>query len=281
MKPGDESTPLGTAAVILEVVLCVAGVAVLIWLLASARGRALRVRRLAPWSISGLEFACFALAGISGSFVASALAGLVSRWIKLSADASTVAGSAVMEGGFLLGVLAFYVRSRRGQPRARPRVAYSLWTGAVTFAIAMPLVFLSSNLWEWLLARLGLPHERQALLDVLEGTQSTGLRWAFLGIATLLVPVVEELVFRGGLFRYFSAQFPRWFALSFSALLFGAPHVEWSHRLEGLPSLAPLVVLAYLFSLAYEVTGCLGTTIVAHALFNLNMIGLVLAGVGS
>ena len=40
-------------------------------------------------------------------------------------------------------------------------------------------------------------------------------------------------------------------------------------------SLAPLVVLAVAFSLAYERTGHIGTAIVAHALFNLNTVILI------
>ena len=44
-------------------------------------------------------------------------------------------------------------------------------------------------------------------------------------------------------------------------------------------SFIPLVTLAVVFALAYERTGNIGTTIVAHALFNLNAALLVLAGV--
>ena len=49
----------------------------------------------------------------------------------------------------------------------------------------------------------------------------------------------------------------------------------------GLVSLAPLVVLATIYCLAYERTGSIGTTIVDHSLFNLNMTLLIMAGVGS
>jgi membrane protease YdiL (CAAX protease family) len=39
------------------------------------------------------------------------------------------------------------------------------------------------------------------------------------------------------------------------------------------------VVLAVIFSLAYERTGRIGTAIVAHALFNLHTVVLIFAGV--
>ena len=56
------------------------------------------------------------------------------------------------------------------------------------------------------------------------------------------------------------------------ALLFGALHANLS-------SFVPLVALGLIFSLAYERTGRIGTTIVAHGLFNLNTIVLILCGV--
>jgi membrane protease YdiL (CAAX protease family) len=43
----------------------------------------------------------------------------------------------------------------------------------------------------------------------------------------------------------------------------------------------PLTGLACVFCLAYERTGLIGTVIVAHALFNLNTMFMVLTGVGS
>jgi hypothetical protein len=47
---------------------------------------------------------------------------------------------------------------------------------------------------------------------------------------------------------------------------------------HSLASLLPLAVLGTVFGIAYERTGKLGTTIVAHALFNLNMIVCLLLG---
>ena len=92
-------------------------------------------------------------------------------------------------------------------------------------------------------------------------------------------PVTEELVFRAGLFRYFRTRMPRWLALTAPALLFAVLHVNWQ-TLEGLASVGPLVMLAIIFSLAYERTGRIGTSMVAHGLFNLNTIMLIFSGVG-
>jgi membrane protease YdiL (CAAX protease family) len=63
-------------------------------------------------------------------------------------------------------------------------------------------------------------------------------------------------------------------------VLFASLHVNW-RTWEGLTSFVPLVLLAIMFSLAYERTGNIGTPIVAHALFNLNTIVLIFSGVGT
>jgi len=80
------------------------------------------------------------------------------------------------------------------------------------------------------------------------------------------------MVFRAGVFRYARTRLPRRAALLLPAILFAAVHAD-------LPSFAPLLVLGLVFSLAYERTGNIKTTMVAHALFNLNTTLLVLAGV--
>jgi hypothetical protein len=65
---------------------------------------------------------------------------------------------------------------------------------------------------------------------------------------------------------------PRWAALLVPALLFGALH-------GNLASFPQLVALGVLFSLAYERTGNIAVPMLAHALFNLNTIALILSGI--
>jgi membrane protease YdiL (CAAX protease family) len=95
------------------------------------------------------------------------------------------------------------------------------------------------------------------------------------------VPAAEEILFRAGLFRYLRTRIPRWAAIGLTSALFGALHVSWGSPMVGLQSLLPLTALAVVFCLAYERTGLIGTTIVAHALFNLNTMFLVVSGIGS
>jgi membrane protease YdiL (CAAX protease family) len=127
---------------------------------------------------------------------------------------------------------------------------------------------------------MGLPDEKQDLVGILENSHSVWVKGLLVTVAVLLVPIAEELVFRGGLFRYFRTRIPRWAAIVLTSVLFGALHVSWGGSYEGLPSAVPLVVLAVVYCVAYERTGRIGTTIVAHALFNLYTFYLVVSGAG-
>ncbi len=276
-------TPLAYAAYAAEAAICLAGISIALWLLFGERARPWRERRLAEWRLPAIDLACYLCCGLVGAIALSGAAGLAVRRAHLGQDAATVLGSAVLEGGFLAGLAGFhFLYAARGAPAAAGSgTALALKSGFATFLVAMPLVLASSFAWERLLVRLGLPDEKQELVGILESTHSAALRWSFVAVAALLVPLAEECLFRGVLFRYMRTRMPRFAALALSSLVFGAPHVDWSQHLVGLPSLVPLVVLAAVFCVAYERTGSLGTTIVAHALFNLNMMALVIAGVGS
>ena len=135
----------------------------------------------------------------------------------------------------------------------------------------MPIVAVVSIGWQFALDRCGLPAEPQDLIGIFAHTKSRALLVFLTVVATVIAPVTEELIFRAGVFRYARTRLPRWAALLAPACLFAALH-------QNLASFAPLVALGVIFSLAYERTGHIGTSMVAHSLFNLNTIVLILSG---
>jgi membrane protease YdiL (CAAX protease family) len=153
-------------------------------------------------------------------------------------------------------------------------------SGTATFLISLPPLLLAAKGSDALLEFFHLPTERQNLVDMFEKADSLWLLTLMIALAIIMAPLSEELVFRAGLFRYLRSRIPHWIALIGSALIFASLHVNWK-TFEGLNSLLPLMVLAIMFSLAYERTGNIGTPIVAHALFNLNTIVLIFSGVGT
>jgi uncharacterized protein len=279
-----EMTPVAVAAIALEIAIPLCGLGLLVRLFLPGPGaRAGRESRLPEWRLQPIDFACFLCFGFVGAVALSGVAGLVLRRFSLGSDAATLVGFAVMEGGFLLGIAGFYAMfgARARSADAPPSLLPVLKSGLATFLIAMPAVDAVSIAWDYAITRMGLPDEKQEVVNIFENMHSATLRWLFVALAALLVPAAEEILFRGGLFRYFRTRVPRWIAIGLTSALFGALHVAWGDHMVGLPSFLPLIVLAAVFCLAYERTGTIGTTIVAHALFNLNSILLVVAGVGS
>ena len=129
-----------------------------------------------------------------------------------------------------------------------------------------------SLVWQGALQLCGIEAEKQDLIDLFANAKSPALLAFMIVLAAVIAPITEELLFRWGIFRYARTRAPRWIALLLPGVLFGALHAN-------LASFAPLVALGIIFSLAYERTGRIGTTIIAHGLFNLNTIVLILCGV--
>lgn len=231
----------------------------------------------------GIDFACYLCFGFVGVAAVSSVAGFVVRHGNLGSDAAAVLSPVAIDGGLLAGLAGFYLlyRAREGAIPGRADVPLALRSGLATFLIATPILYLALWVSELGLKAIGYPVEKQAVVDMFEAMRSTPLKACFVALAATIVPAAEELVFRAGLFRYFRTRMPRWVAVVGTSLLFGAAHVGWGDHLSGLVSAVPLVVLACVYCLAYERTGTIGTTIVAHALFNLNMTILILLGVGS
>ncbi len=279
----DETTWTAVAAAGFELGLIILG-AWLVWTQAlSPKARQARVVALTEWRLAPIDFACFLCFAFVGTTGLSAAAGFLLRHSRFGPDAMMVAGGAVMHLGILLGLAGFFLMyGLKAQLGGRgPFAAPALKSGLVTFLIALPLVDGTSFAWSYFLEKAGLPAERQDMVDILQNTSSTGVKLSLVLVATLLVPVSEEILFRGGMFRYFRTRIPRSAAIVVTSLLFGALHVSWGDHMGGLPSLVPLTVLAVVFCLAYERTGSVGTTIVAHALFNLNTFVMIAGGIGS
>jgi membrane protease YdiL (CAAX protease family) len=99
---------------------------------------------------------------------------------------------------------------------------------------------------------------------------------AFLIVAVLVAPVVEELMFRGVVLRGFASAMPPWTAVGLQGVFFGAAHLD---PVRGVGNLGLVIVLsavgAVLGGAAYLLRR-IGPTIVAHALYNGAVMAIVL-----
>jgi len=269
------SHSLEVAATVYEIALILGGL-VLWWrVFASPAARAnRRPSVLATWDAPISDFLLYLFLIMAGAVLAASFAGQWARHLKLSGDETAIFNTAAGQVGMLVGIGAFRFALRPASA-GNTRAAFGavLRAGMVTFLIAMPFLTVTGLVWQGILNVSGVPIVRQDLIGMFAKAESPWLLAVMIGLATITAPITEELVFRAGLFRYFRTRLPRLVALLLPAVLFAALH----GYIAVFPS---LVVLAVIFSLAYERTGHIGTTMVAHALFNLNTIVLIFCGVG-
>jgi uncharacterized protein len=267
----DRTTAIAAA---IELILLLSGL-FLLWRirLSPAARQGTTTAMLPRWDVPLSGFLLLAWLVCAGGFTASLGARVIIDRRPMGSDEMIALGTVAGQVGILGGIAVF----RRFFDHSKSEPIASKWnsvasSGVATFLLAMPVVFVTSLLWQALLDAVGLPAEKQDLIRMFLEVESPLLLVAMVFLACVGAPVTEELVFRAGIFRYARSRLPRWGALLLPSCLFAALH-------GNLASFAPLVALGILFSLAYERTGRIGTSMIAHALFNLNSLVLILARV--
>lgn len=283
-----ELTPLQTAAAACEFAIVIAGAVILARALSrpALRRRWFGTNRLPRWEISGPEVLLLVIfIFLSGLFVQSTAQYWLAARIAGHPDRAGIevfAYGAAFHGGALLAWLVFPVVRRRLQGEygippppdiaSRPLRSPKIVVAALTaVAAVLPVLSLVNLAWGWALNRLGLPSEAQPLVGIFSETGSPLVFAGMFAVACILAPINEELLFRRVIYRWLRQRFGRASALTASALLFAALHFTWAGFL-------PLALLGATLALAYEATGDIRVSMVAHGLFNLNSVLIVLSG---
>ena len=194
----------------------------------------------------------------------------------------------VLGAGFQIGLLAglAYVWFMHLRPERRvaepgellpPAVRVvpliiALREGGSAFVTALPLVALTGFAWKYFLDLFGIESSPQDLVTLFSDSRDHVALGLIVLLAVFVAPIAEELVFRIGLFRWLRTRTLRSIALFVPALTFAALHGNVAVFL-------PLVVLAICLALSYERVGHPLVPIIGHALFNLNTLLLLFAGV--
>jgi uncharacterized protein len=271
-----------------ECALALAGLVYIGWLFLGSAGRAARARPpvLPAWNLSLVDFLFLGWLilsfGVLGQLLFQAT---VSPRLQRQPEGGTLV--LLLSGSmFHFGAAMTWLGARTWARRHRPaaiqpfapvtieRIRQSLRGGLLTFLAVMPLVTGASLVWERLLQTMGLPTERQEIVDLILKSKSPALFGFLIALALVVAPVCEELVFRVGIFRYLRTRTHRWVAFVVSAGLFALLHGNWMSAL-------PLFILGLVFAVSYERTGRMVVPMLAHSLFNLNTLLLVLSGVGN
>ena len=265
--------PVTSAALAIQFVLLIGG-AGLLWRLGLSAAARRQPALLPAWEVSLSDFFLFLWLVILGGLAGEYSVALYLKYHPLDQPHQLILGTAGFHLGLLVGIAGYQGVFARSRPRLSLLTPGALKSGLATFLVAVPVLTAVSLVWQGLLQLCHITPKPQESVELLRHIESSPLRFTLLFVAIVVAPVSEELVFRAGIFRYLRTRFPRWAALLLPALLFASLHLD-------LGSFVPLLALALVFSLAYERTGTIGTTMVAHALFNLNAAFLVLAGVDS
>jgi membrane protease YdiL (CAAX protease family) len=134
---------------------------------------------------------------------------------------------------------------------------WSLVICGAVFFVELPLSHVIDRLMTWL--RVPNPPE-DAVQVFREIRRPTGIIY-FIAAATLLVPLIEELFFRGFLYSFLKRFTSTWGAIILSAGIFAFAH-------QNLASVVPLWMLGIVLAVAYEHTGSLLLPMCIHGCFN-------------
>ncbi len=258
--------------------------------------------RLPATHISLSEFVFKVIVLLVGAFVGAAIgswfAGRVPGGLKADPARVTFIAGIGFDLGGLIALLIFrrtpawvlpsnrslpleYLTGNAGMappptPDTAPRIAEKdvFKAGLYTYLAATMAVVVVQQIWFFVLDKLHVEAPRQPVIDLLKGTHTTAILVMAGLLAVVVAPILEELVFRAGIFRFGKQVLPRWAAFMLSAVTFGLAHASVS-------ACVPLVVFAYILALSYERTGRIAVTMIAHALFNLTSLVLLVAGLDS
>ena len=146
-----------------------------------------------------------------------------------------------------------------------------LGVGMAFYAGILPVFFFAAVLSRLVMLFIGYPVTIQDVVLIFMEPQSVWTLLALLGLAMIVAPAAEEILFRGILLPLIMKRLGVGPAVILSSVLFALIHFH-------VPSFFPLFVLAMGLALAYIYTGSLWVPIVMHALFNgMNLAILLLA----
>lgn len=151
-----------------------------------------------------------------------------------------------------------------------------LWVGVrqgvLFYIMAIPVVLFYSMVYFRMLQLLGQATDQpQDVVQFMMDPAGPTAAQIYLAVAAVsIMPVAEELFFRGVLLPLTARHARLSVALCFVSILFAVVH--WH-----LPSVVPLALIAFAVSLGYLYSGSIVVPVVMHAAFNAMNLGLILS----
>jgi len=210
------------------------------------------------------------LVGISLFLVVSSPVLRIMESLEFKGIVPRVSATLILQAGTVFFLWAASERRKSG--------SFTFWDlrkdGFFRIAFAAPVILVAYVpvhlsvvvVWRLCLTGLGVDSRMQEVLlePLKEGGPSLLVVFAS---AVAVVPILEEILFRGALYRALKENLGLWQGAFFSAVIFSACH-------RNAAGFLPLLAFAVLLALAYEWTGSLWASIFLHALFNFANFGL-------
>ncbi len=192
----------------------------------------------------------------------------------LMADASfqgllNVASILSVSIGLLLYSLGLRTEAQRAvwgnRARGIKNVLHDFFMGASTWLICYPLVALLAQL----IARFEPSDQEQTAVKALRMTTETPLLFAFTALLVVfLVPIAEEMLFRGFLQTWLRQKLGWRYAILVTSLIFALFHYSSAQGTANLTLLSSLFILSCFLGFLYERQGSLWASIALHMMFN-------------
>lgn len=228
-----------------------------------------RVTRLKarPWSAQQGLFLLLVLMALY--FASTALQPLIDEWGGHEDNGQASQRIVIQSISFHiigLGIVALSLIRRRVtwrdafglEPHA---ILRNVGMGVIFYLAALPFIVFYTFVYQAVLRGMGQEIMLQEVAQIVAGEQSFWMRVYLAGLAVVLAPLFEEILFRGIGLPLIARKWGAAAAVVIVSLFFAAIHFH-------LPSMMPLFVIAVAFSLAYIHSGSIVVPIVMHALFN-------------
>lgn len=252
----------------------------LLWRIRSRQNRIHRIQ-LPNWQIQPVDFGIFMVCLVLWFVVTGAVTASIFSWLN-DGGVEPGPGSTILAGLFLqAGLLTIYMVFLRKHalptqgpisPRLLP-TGKAAALGLLCFLASLPLIISVSAAWTWMIEilrsmgfDLDLPLQ-EAVKLFLESENPLHVVGVVL-LAVVVAPIVEEAVFRAGIFRFLKGRMPLVSAILISSVLFGLVH-------GNLQSFPGLTAVGAFLAITYNATGNLKVAIFFHSFFNLNSLILL------
>ncbi len=241
----------------------------------------LEKRPVTQWPIHPPDFALFICILVLW-FIGSSTA--VAHLIHWLADGPSVGTWAMLIGGLVMQIGMAYIffwfhhlHRRADEGPINPHFMETIQAmklGFFYFLASLPIIYFVGLIWGLLIdfvRSLGLPWEPspQDSILIFRGMDSPLMILTMIVLAVIIAPIVEEIIFRAGIFRFFKGRVSFIAAILISSLVFGMVHAN-------IQSFAGLVAVGACLCVAYELSGNLKVAMFFHGFFNLNTLLLLL-----